>query len=136
MKTKVNYLTGFMIILFIIIGSAVAKATKINVSGEGKISGNICSAKSNLPLRDVAITLFSATDSSMIAGTISDNSGKFYFSMLGSGKYFLEFSENGFEKHKINQLKIQDDNLKINLGEIKLSPVLQSEKKHRIKKTR
>ena len=75
-----------MIITFIIIGTTAAKATKINVSGEGKISGNICSAKSNLPLKNVAVTLFSAIDSSMVAGTISDNSGKIYLSMLASGK--------------------------------------------------
>ena len=136
MKTKINFFTGFTIIALIITGSITAEASKINISGEGKITGNRYNAKSNLPLVNVAVTLFSASDSSMVAGTISDSSGKFYFSMLGSGRYFLEFSENGFDKHKITQLKIQDDTPKINLGEVKLTPVLQQIKKHRVKRTK
>lgn len=134
MKTKIYLSTGFMIFALIIIGTNAVKATKINVSGEGKITGNISSSKSNLPIENVSVTLFSATDSSMVVGTISDQFGKFYFSMLSSGKYFLEFSENGFEKHKTYPLRIQDDHAKINLGDVKLIPVQQA-KKHKVKRT-
>ena len=116
--------------LFILSTTNASKAMRINVSGTGRISGNIRSATSYLPLEFVTITLFSAIDSSMVAGTISNVQGNFFISMLEQGEYFLEISEHGFEPRQIGDLSVKAVETKICLNEILLKPASTAEKKH------
>ncbi len=90
-----------------IIVSFSAGATGIKVSGAGKITGNICCNATGMPLESATVTLYLSSDSTMVAGTISDNKGCFYFSMLEPGDYFLIISETGFEKQQINNLTVK-----------------------------
>ncbi len=127
MKTTINY--SILLVMLIFAGTYYVNATNINVSGTGKITGNIRNATSDLPLGNVTITLFLTSDSSMVAGTISDNFGNFYISMLDSGQYYLVVSESGFEKFQISQIKILSENPKINVGEVMLNPVCEVRRK-------
>ncbi len=122
-----------MITAFFIAGSNAAAANEINVLGIGKITGNVRSITSGLSLQDVSVTLYSATDSTMIAGTLSDQFGNFCFSMLSTGKYFIEFSNAGFKTFRTVQLNISTTNPKIILEEIKLHPLTAADKKRRNK---
>ena len=130
MKTKFNAQKILLILFLLFIGVNASKAVGINVSATGKISGRIFCAQSKLPAEFVSVTLFSAADSSMIAGTISNPDGSFSFSMLEAGEYFLEISEIGFEKKRIDDVRVQNENSRINLGEIQLEPDLNLRKKH------
>ena len=129
MKTTINY--SILLVMLIFAGIYDVNATYINVSGTGKISGNIRNATSDLPLANITITLFSTADSSMVVGTISDIFGNFCISMLDSGRYYLVVSENGFEKTQISQIKILSGNPKINVGEVMLNPVCEIRRKHK-----
>jgi len=131
MKTTINCFTILVILIFT--GSCFVNATNIVVSGTGKITGNIRNATSGLPLGYVCVTLFSTSDSSIVAGTISDNYGDFYISMLDSGRYYLVISETGFENRQINQLRILSESPQISVGEVMLNPVCEIRRKHRSK---
>ena len=122
MKTKIDRFVKLTMMVCLIAAAGTGWAAGINVSGQGRISGNIRGATSNSTLEYVSVALFSASDSSMVAGTISDRNGNFYFSMLGNGKYFLEIRESGFENKFISPVNILNDDLKIDLGEIVLIP--------------
>ena len=119
--------------MIIMSGSYSVNATNIVTTGMGKITGNIRNAISDLPLGNVTVTLFTNTDSSMVAGTISDNFGNFYISMLDSGKYYLVISETGFNDARINQLRIISSQPKCNVGEVMLSPVAEIRRRHKNK---
>ncbi len=129
MKTTINF--SILLAMLLFTGTYYVKAVDINVSGSGKISGNIRNAISGLPLGNITITLFSTPDSSMVAGTISDRFGNFYISMLDSGRYYVVVSETGFEQREISQLNIISGNPKINVGEVMLNPVCEIRRKHK-----
>ena len=112
-----------------IISSRNAGGTGIKVSGAGKITGNICSNPLKLPMENATVTLYSTSDSMMVAGTITDNNGHFHFSMLEPGDYFLEISETGFEKRQIGDLSVKAGEPKICLDEIMLKANSTSGKK-------
>jgi hypothetical protein len=80
-------------------------------------------------MENATVTLFSADDSTMVAGTISDKFGNFFISMLEQGDYYIEISEHGFEPQKIDDLSVKVRETKICLNEIILKPDLTSEKK-------
>ena len=128
MKSKIKSLTGLMISLFLIL-SMNTKGTGINVSGAGKIIGNIYCITTKSPLVSATITLYLSSDSTMIAGTISDYKGHFYFSMLEPGNYYLVVSEASFENKQINVPEVKAGESKINLDEIIMRPALTAKKK-------
>ncbi len=123
MKTKFNLLKAVLIVLLLNTAFASA-AMSINLAENGKISGTIRDAFSQKTLEYVSVTIYSATDSSMIAGTITNNDGSFYLSMLGAGNYFLEISEPGFRKIKTETVTIHKEEPKINLGVLHLEPLI------------
>lgn len=129
MKTKVG-LSGFLMILLLTIsGYNASGIEKIEIGGTGRISGMIKNAESGIPVKYAAVTLYSATDSSMVAGTITNNEGRFVVSMLAAGSYFIEISEPGYEKKQITGLDIKLVLPKIDAGEIHLMPDIESGKK-------
>jgi hypothetical protein len=121
MKTKFNAQKILLILFLLFIGVNASKAVGIDVSSSGKINGRIFCTDSKSPIESVSVTLFSATDSSMVAGTISNSNGSFSFSMLDSGEYFLEIEDANFKKVKIGKLNIQNNTFKIQLDDIELT---------------
>lgn len=129
MKTKFNAQKILLILFLLFIGVNASKAMGIDVSASGKINGRIFCADSKSPIESVSITLFSATDSSMVAGTISNFNGNFSFSMLEAGEYYLEIDDSAFEKKLISELNVRDNSLKIQLDDIQLSSSRKSAKR-------
>ncbi len=134
MKTRISLSKVLVIFLLPVLWINASGAMKIEVGGTGRISGCIRNAASNQPLECAAVTLFSATDSSMVAGTISNSDGSFVISMLTPGNYFLEISEPGFEKRNIAGLNILAVLPRIDIGEVQLNPNAENEKKGNAKK--
>ena len=130
MKTKINFLIGLAMCTLCIFNFE-AESTGITISGAGKISGNVCYSNSKLPLSNTTVTLYSTTDSSMIAGTITDKNGTFYFSILEPGTYYLEICQHGFENRHLSDLTITADTQKIIADEIVLKLLPMSEKKRK-----
>lgn len=131
MKTTINY--SALLVILILTGTYWAQAGNTGVTGTGKITGNIRNALSDLPLVNVTVTLFAASDSSMVAGTISDNFGNFYLCMLDSGNYYLVISETGYEKREICQLNVQKENPKLDIGEIMMAQMIETRRRNKNK---
>lgn len=134
MKTRISLSKVLVIFLLPVLWINASGAMKIEVGGTGRISGCIRNAASNQPLGCAAVTLFSASDSSMVAGTITNNDGSFVISMLSAGNYFLEISEPGFEKSHISGLNVQTVLPVIDIGEVQLNPDAGNGKKNNSKK--
>lgn len=73
--------------------SIFAQSTAVTLSGKIEIIENT----QNIPLAYVNMLLKRATDSSFVAGTITDENGIFSFSGLTQGNYVLETSYLGFQ---------------------------------------
>jgi hypothetical protein len=119
MKTKI--ITAIFILLILQCSLWIKAA--VSSCGKGSLSGKIINSYSNLPIQDASIELFSASDSSLVAGTITDQQGSFTVFRLDSGKYYLVVKARGFEKNMLNPFTISPPLFKINLGEIGLQPV-------------
>ncbi len=129
--TSINFPVTVVILLLPVLWTDASGVVKIEAGRTGRISGYIRNAASNQPLECAAVTLFSASDSSMVAGTISNSDGSFIISMLTPGNYFLEISEQGYEKKYISGLKIQPVHSAFDTGEIRLFP--EADKRKRTK---
>lgn len=116
MKTKI---VATVLFLFMLHGFLNAGQTITSV-GRGHITGKIRNDKNNLPIQDANIELFSATDSSLVAGTISDGLGFFTIFRLDTGKYYLVVNSPEFVKNELREFSINPSNNKIELGEIGL----------------
>lgn len=70
---------------------------QISVSAQ-KISGRVLQADSK-PAEFATVTIFNATDSSLVKGTITGDNGLYEFSGISSGRYYLEANVIGSGKN-------------------------------------
>ncbi len=80
--------------LILICANVSAQNSKITVSGL------IRDQKTKSPLPYVNISLQRSADSSFVSGTISNEEGRFSFSEINTGSYFLQFQYIGFLSKK------------------------------------
>lgn len=117
-----------MLIFFTLVFIGPTKPMGIKITGSGKISGTISHATSGKPLKLVSVTVYSSTDSSMVAGTITNEDGNFLISMLNIGNYYIEIGDFGFEKKLLGDIVVSKINPKVSVGEIKLRPTNEEQK--------
>ena len=133
MKTKnnVNYFT--VLILLFMYQPFIAISGEIDISASGKLTGIIINKTTKLPFEHANVVIYSSPSLEIIAGTICNPDGSFYFSMLKPGIYFLEIN---LDKNKVVQLpefSIQEEQDKIDLGEL---TVIQTTKKQKPNKNK
>lgn len=117
MKTTTIRNTLILSVLFILIAGS-AYSMIIDVDKKGIITGRISDFTTNEPIEFISVDLYEMKDSTLLVGTLTDLEGQFSISMLDSGTYYLEISQQNFEKKVIQTLIINENNSKINLGEI------------------
>jgi outer membrane receptor protein involved in Fe transport len=123
MKTKM-LIVAIMFIFNSMSAKSVAFTNKSNSEiGQGTIHGQVIDHNSKSPMEYVSVVLYSATDSAVISGTITDPEGKFSLVKISEGNYYLEFNFIGFEKKRLNGINISKLTNKIELGDITLEPV-------------
>ncbi len=128
MKTITIRIKLILSVFFILIAGSV-KSEIIDVDKKGLISGRISDFESNAPIEFVNVDLFNLNDSTLVVGTLTDTEGRFTISMLDSGKYYVEISQNNFEKKLIQPIIIDDNITKIDLGEIALNRIYRKSPK-------
>ena len=89
----------------------------------GTVSGRVEDAVTKQPLEYASVAIYSVTDSSLINGTISENSGKFKIEKLADGSYFLRIQFLGYETYQSDIFSIISG--ESNLGDIKVKPSVQ-----------
>ena len=109
--------------VFFILIAGTSKSMIIDVDKTGLIIGRISDFTSNQPIEFITVDLYSANDSMLVAGTLTDIDGQFTIAMLDSGNYYIEINPRGFGKKLIQSIIINDSVSKVTLGEILLFPV-------------
>ena len=115
MKTMVVFMT-----LCLFFSCTLKAATGVGTSQKGRIIGCICDSATHQPLKMVSVAVYSAGNSILVVGTLTDREGHFSLSMLGPGEYFVEINNPDFEVKQIRQLVISEYSVKVNLGQILL----------------
>lgn len=88
---------------------------------KGGISGTIKEQSSGIAMEYANVALYSATDSTLISGTITDAEGNFILPDVGYGNYYLELNFIGFEKKTIDNITLSKNQKQSSLGEIFLN---------------
>ncbi|MFT5884553.1 MAG: hypothetical protein ACI9IP_001008, partial [Arcticibacterium sp.] len=92
---------------------------------QGKLVGKIADAETNTALPFSSIRVFSIVDSSLVDGNITDDAGKFSFT-LPYGKYYVNIEFMGYNSLNTPLFTLSSDNKLINLGQLSLSPSANS----------
>ncbi len=100
--------------------SPAGRTAEINFSGV--IKGKIVEASSNTPVEYATVSLYTAADSAMVDGMISDNNGGFEFTKVKEGQYNVIVRFMGFRKVLIDGILVSQDKPVSNLGTISLNP--------------
>jgi hypothetical protein len=96
-----------------------------NVPPLTSIKGQIIDSQSKLKMEYANISIFSIKDSSLITGGITDENGQFLIKKISAGQYYAEANFIGFDKVRINNIRINSRNQEIDLGIIELEPSTQ-----------
>jgi len=92
---------------------------------KGGISGTIKENSTGTAMEYANVALYSAVDSTLISGTITDVEGNFILPDVGYGDYYLELNFIGFEKKTINDISLSKKQKQTSLGEIVLMPATE-----------
>jgi len=119
LNTKMLY--KFIVLFFLLLFTT-------NISAQRKrpinsIQGTILDANAKAPLKYSNIVLFNQKDSTQVDGTVTNESGKFKFSKIRKGNYYLKISFIGYTSKIVDEIEIVR-NTKVDIGEVLLDAEL------------
>jgi len=88
----------------------------------GVISGALHDESTNEHVEYGNILLFKAKDSTMVTGTITDANGKFLFSNIAPGSYYLRVSFIGYEDKFYPGITISQRSADVKMGNLSIKP--------------
>ncbi len=88
----------------------------------GIIKGKVEEQGTGQPLEFVNIAVYEKADSSLITGGITDDKGNFEVKGMTYGEYYLVANFVGFNKTKISDIVINEENPLVEIGDIGLKP--------------
>ena len=86
------------------------------------ISGKVIDQETKMPVEYASIAIYSAKDSTLVTGTITDIDGNFKITGLNPGEYYIQVNFVGFEKKETEKISLSNRRLTVNVGEIGLKP--------------
>jgi len=92
-----------------------------NVVKAGKVKGKIIDAETKAPMEYANVAIYRKQDSKLVTGGISAASGAFEITDLPFGIYYIEANFIGFEKVKIDDVKIVPNSTSVDMGTIELA---------------
>ncbi len=87
----------------------------------GTITGRIIDYGTSQPISFASVALFSASDTTIITGVITDDNGSFQLNSVPYGKYDLKISFLGYKPVMIQNIELSKQNKKVELAEMKLT---------------
>lgn len=87
-----------------------------------EIKGQIIEEQSGETIPYATISLYNETDSSLVTGTVTNDSGEFILEKLKYGKYYLKLSFIGYKDYFIHDLSFGENAKIIDLGQLKMHP--------------
>lgn len=106
--------------------SYFAQGTTTSTSGSasptiGSINGTILEADTGAALFAATVSIYSAEDSTLVTGEISNEEGQFRIKRIDSGTYFGVVSFVGFAAYETDLIVITQEQRQIDLGTIRLN---------------
>lgn len=96
------------------------KSSVVDPAQKSVIKGRIIEKGSKSPMEYANISIYSAADSSLVTGGITNPNGEFTINKLDNGTYYVEANFIGFNKTRVNNVKINSNHSSIDLGTIPL----------------
>lgn len=93
--------------------------------GGGQVTGWVVDRASDTPIEYATVAVFSAEDSSLVTGTISDTQGRFETSRLDEGSYYVVVKFIGYEEKWLENLTVDRGRKVLEVGEIDLELDMQ-----------
>lgn len=106
---------------FLLVLAMLFFSVSIFSQNPGKISGTVIDKTSKSPIEGADVTLHSIKDSAHVKGTNSDKDGKFIFSEISPGEYFVKANIVGYSFAVVKGIKLDAGNSAIELEPIKLA---------------
>lgn len=111
--------------------SGVAVHTYANIPDDdaparGIITGTVTDKGTQNPMEYSTIAIYSASDSSLLGGTVSDPEGKFEIVKIPDGQYYIETNYIGYDKRVIEPVIVSAASRRIDLGILEMSVSTQS----------
>lgn len=111
MKKLTLFYLPTLLFMLLITNTSKAQEENSNISG-------IVTDEQKKPIDYITIALYKIIDSSLVKTAITDPSGKFNFSAVNNGKYFVKAAAMGYTNFKSSVFNIE--NASINLGTLQL----------------
>lgn len=109
-------------ILWVAVSIAALFATTLVAQerNPGSIRGSVIDDSTEHPLEFVNVILRMKDDTGIVAGKVTDRSGRFEFTEVATGNYFMMFSLIGYKEKKSPLFVIDAQHRHLNLGEVRL----------------
>ncbi|MDX5396416.1 MAG: TonB-dependent receptor family protein, partial [Hymenobacteraceae bacterium] len=126
MKKSIHFLLGQLCLLLTITsyGRAQSNTTALqqpHTVSNGSISGILIDSLQNKPLEYVSVALLQNGSTQAIAGTLTDQNGRFLFQNLGLGEYELVFSYIGYKTKNLGPVILSAHKETIALEKVRLT---------------
>jgi iron complex outermembrane receptor protein len=117
MKTNIIKSLYIFLLLFLVTGAAFAQTAKQST----KITGALLD-ENGKPMDYATVSLLKAQDSSVVKGTISNESGAFTFDHINAGSYIIKASVVGYQKALTPTFKLTESSPVITVPALKMQP--------------
>ena len=89
---------------------------------QGGISGTVEDAVSGQPIQTATVAVWSAADSTLVTGAVTDPEGSFEIQGLNPGRYYVEISFIGYETERVEEIEVSGATRLATLGSIQITP--------------
>ena len=86
----------------------------------GELSGRVIDGDAGTPVPSATVSIWTATDSTLVTGTITTPDGVFSLNGLRPGVYSAHVSYVGFVTQIVGDIRLRPGNLQVDLGDIEL----------------
>ncbi|HET6995131.1 MAG TPA: TonB-dependent receptor, partial [Chitinophagaceae bacterium] len=112
MKRRLTVVATFLL-LFYIPGSLLAQS---------KIRGHVTDMNDK-PIAGATVLMLNSADSVLVKGTVTSNTGQYFFDNVTTGRYFISSSYVGFSPVSIATFQVTSNNVELDQGVVKLEPL-------------
>ncbi|MFW5792952.1 MAG: TonB-dependent receptor domain-containing protein [Bacteroidota bacterium] len=116
-KIKLLVVSFFLLVLFSINPTYGETGNSVSEISKG-ISGKVIDADDSGLIPYATVALFKEAESSLVTGTITNDSGVFLLEQVPSGNYFLEVNFMGYTKTIIEDITIDNKTKSLDLGPV------------------
>lgn len=132
-KKKLKKMRTLLSAVLLLFAGYITMAQPMGAQGEGTgnlparivIKGKVVEKNSNTAMEYANVSVYNSGDSTLVTGGITDAEGEFRIGNLTPGRFYVEANFIGFNKTRINNIQITQNNRQVDLGIIKLEPSTQ-----------